>query len=436
MSSDDVASDRVSTEILEKLIRTVDTSELSAWSESPIDYDVGAATVRDSVFGKLGLPVVWEGEVLIGSQIVDAEKIQPRDGGRLMVIDLTPLGWPRHKALAAALGELTAQRTAYWDDKMLAELVTSLHDQDAAVLEAAGWGGDEIQELLDRIEADESGVFDGAGIDDEVPDVPDGPTVCQLGDVWQLGRHTLVVGDSTDAANYPPPETVALLVTDPPYVVSYADKNALLNAADGGDRSERQIANDHMKPEETQRLWIAVFKCCEAAMAPGAAYYVTGAAMGDLLLLLLLALKEAGLPPRHGLVWLKNNHVLGFTDYNYKHEPITYGWKEGGHKFYGDGTDKSVWEIDKPSSSKLHPTMKPVELYEKAIRNSSQKGELVLEPFAGSGTAILACESTGRTCHAIELDPHYADVICARFQRATSQKPARDGVPHDFSEAP
>lgn len=136
---------------------------------------------------------------------------------------------------------------------------------------------------------------------------------------------------------------------------------------------------------------------------------------GGELLLLLLSLSDIGFPSRHMIIWSKNNHVLGRCDYNYKHEPLLYGWLEK-HKFYGKGKQStSVWAIDKPHQSKEHPTMKPVELFAECILNSSKEGDVVLDPFLGSGTTIIAAEQTSRICYGSELSPEYVDVIRRRY---------------------
>ena len=170
------------------------------------------------------------------------------------------------------------------------------------------------------------------------------------------------------------------------------------------------------------QFWVSAFTTIRVVMASGASYYVTGPQGADLLLLLLLALKQSDFPLRHMLIWAKNNHVLGRCDYNYKHEPILFGWVEGTHQFNKQGHDTSVWEIDKPHGSKHHPTMKPVEIWQRAICNSSQINEIVLDPFAGSGTAILAAEQLSRRCYAIEIEPSYCQVTIDRWEAFTGQK--------------
>lgn len=206
-----------------------------------------------------------------------------------------------------------------------------------------------------------------------------------------------------------------LLVSDPPYGVSLADKNQFLNAIDEGNRVQTPIAGDHQTPEAMSLFWKTKFSAVRKFASPGAAYYVTGPQGGDLLLLLLLALRESGFPLRHMLIWAKNNHVLGRCDYHYKHEPIIYGWVEGSHAFHGGHGETSLWEIDKPHTSEFHPTMKPIELFARAIRNSTSPDQIIADPFIGSGTAMLAAEQLGRVCYSADLDPAYAAVTLERM---------------------
>jgi len=247
----------------------------------------------------------------------------------------------------------------------------------------------------------------------------------EAGQLWSLGDHRLLCGDSTKAEDVKRlfgEDRASIIVTDPPYGVSYAEKNKFLNAIAPGNRIQTPIEGDHQTPDEMSAFWIAAFTAIREALSPGASYYVTGPQGGDLLLL-LLALRQSGFPLRHMLVWVKNNHVLGRCDYHYKHEPILYGWVDGSHKFYGDASQFSTWEIDRPHKSDLHPTMKPVELYLRALSNSSKVGDVVAEPFCGSGTSIIACEQLGRKCRAIEIDPGYVAVALQRFKDATGKEP-------------
>ena len=233
-----------------------------------------------------------------------------------------------------------------------------------------------------------------------------------------MGRHRLACEDCLHSDQLFDNEKYDLLVTDPPYGVSYASKNTFLNAIDKGNRIQTPIECDHQKPEEMSAFWRAAFTAARSHAKPGACYYVTGPQGGDLLLFLLLALKDSGFPLHHILIWAKNNHVLGRSDYNYKHEPIIYGWVEGaGHRFYGGAGENSLWEVDKPLKSEFHPTMKPVELIARAIKNSSQEGEIIYDPFLGSGTTMVAAEQLRRVCYGMEIAPGYVAVTLERLNK-------------------
>lgn len=255
--------------------------------------------------------------------------------------------------------------------------------------------------------------------EDEAPEVSSEPPVSQLGVVYQLGRHRVYCGKADELDKLMNGTKANLLLTDPPYGVSYTDKNEFLNRIGKPIASPNPIENDHQTPDEMKEFWTENFGNIFKHLANDATYYITSPQGGELLLL-LLALYDIGYPSRHMIIWAKNNHVLGRCDYNYKHEPILYGWLDK-HKFVGGGKQKtSVWEIDKPHSSKEHPTMKPVELFAECILNSTEKGDLVLDPFLGSGTSVMAAEQTDRICFGSELDPKYVDVIRKRYTKFIS----------------
>ena len=224
-----------------------------------------------------------------------------------------------------------------------------------------------------------------------------------------------------------------LIFTDPPYGVSYVDKNDFLNSVDNGDRLVHAIENDDRDPEEMYEFWKKAFSNLYDVSKNKMAYYITAPQGGDLLLLLLQAIRDSGFALKHQLVWNKNNHVLGRCDYNYKHEPIIYGWKlNGTHTFYGNGEMKtSVWDIPKPLASRLHPTMKPIELICNALLNSTKKGDVVLDAFGGSGSTIMACEQTERKCCMMEYETHYCSVIIERWENFTGQKAVLINGPED-----
>ena len=318
-------------------------------------------------------------------------------------------------------------------------------------------------EVPDDPMADDDNITEDTGFDPEAErEAIEDPTT-QPGDVWTLDEHRVMCGDSTE------PQAMALLMdgnladcvwTDPPYGVGYADKNAFLNAIDKGNHRQEEIRGDHGSISEMHEIWLPSFANMREALKPGGVYYSTGPQGGDLLLLLMRTVAESGLLLKHMLIWVKNNHVLGRCDYNYKHEPILYGWKEGaGHYFANGFFQTSVFDEDvdlkampkadlleyatmlrkaipttvlrenKPPRNDLHPTMKPIALVARMVRNSTdhRKPQLVLDAFGGSGTTLMACEQTGRTAYLMELDPGYCDVVVKRWEEFTGRTAERNG---------
>lgn len=303
--------------------------------------------------------------------------------------------------------------------------------QDDWDLLANDWEVDELTDWGMELPPDwgETGEANQEATEDDFDETKDAvEVVCQRGDIWQLGDHRLMCGDSTDAGAWAllmNGEKADMIFTDPPYGVSYAEKNEFLNALGAGHRLTKRIQNDDKKPEDMYDFWRQVFSILHDFSKEQMAYYITAPQGGDLLLLLLLqAIRDSGFMLKHQLVWNKNNHVLGRCYYNYKHEPIIYGWKIGGtHNFYGNGSFKtSVWDIAKPQQSKLHPTMKPVELVANCMKDTTKEGDLCIDAFGGSGTTLIAAEQLGRRCYMMELDPHYCDVIIARWEKLTGKK--------------
>ncbi|MBT9151268.1 MAG: hypothetical protein DDT40_01456 [candidate division WS2 bacterium] len=247
---------------------------------------------------------------------------------------------------------------------------------------------------------------------------------CKKGDIYKLGNHRLMCGDAcneNDVTILLDNNIIDLFFSDPPYGVSYADKNAFLNAISRGNRIQTPINNDHKSIEDMKEIWLSSFTNAFNASKKGACYYICSPQGGELMMMMMMIL-QAGWELKHTIIWVKNNHVLGRADYNYKHEPLIYGWKDTGHKYYGSHGDTSVWEINKPHKSDLHPTMKPIELCAKVIQNSSLQKENVLDLFGGSGSTLIACEQLHRTCYMMEIDPHYCDIIIVRWEDFTGER--------------
>lgn len=383
-----------------------------------------AASIKE--FGFLN-PVIVDGEsgIVAGHGRVMAAKKLGMD--EVPVIEASHLTEAQRRAYVIADNRLALD--AGWDDEMLRV--------EFAELEGLGFDLELTGFTLDEIKALEpEQLTEGLTDEDAVPEVPEQP-VTVLGDVWVLGRHRLMCGDSTsvDEVNTLIQESmVDLVVTDPPYGVSYADKNKSLNKSGKGNRIQTPIKNDHLQGSELKDFFLASFSCLYLAMKPGSPFYIFAPQGGEQMIMMMM-MQEASLPVRHELIWVKNNHVLGRADYHYKHEPVLYGWKDGaGHPWYGDRNKFSIWNVNKPAQSKLHPTMKPVELVEIPIQNSSKGHDVVLDLFGGSGTTLIACEKTNRIARLMELDPKYCDVIVKRWQDFTGKQAIHAETGKTFAE--
>lgn len=235
----------------------------------------------------------------------------------------------------------------------------------------------------------------------------------QRGDIWRLGEHRLMCGDSTD------PECVKALMggqmadlylTDPPYNVDYT----------GGTKDKLKIQNDSMDDEKFRAFLTDAFMAANDHIKKGAAFYIWHADSEGFNF--RYAVKANGWLLKQTLIWVKNSLVMGRQDYQWKHEPCLYGWKDGSsHNWYGDRKQTTTLEFNRPTRSDLHPTMKPLDLWGYQVKNSSKKGDVVLDSFGGSGTTIITCEQLERRGYCMELDAHYCDVIIARWEKLTGK---------------
>ena len=306
---------------------------------------------------------------------------------------------------------------AEWDDELLGLELTEL--QDAGFdLELTGFTEDEWTELIAG-DGDQEGLTD----DDAVPEVTDS-AISKPGDVWLLGEHKVLCGDATKAEDYKVllgDELADMTVTDPPYNVNYAN-----TAKDKMRGTHRPILNDNMGADFAPFL-LATCKNI-LAVTKGAVYIAMSSSELDTL---QAAFRAAGGKWSTFVIWAKNTFTMGRADYQRQYEPILYGWKDGAKHYWCGARDQGdVWQIKKPHKNDLHPTTKPVELMERAVRNSSKTRDIVLDPFGGSGTTVIACEKSGRRARLMELDPKYVDVIIKRWQSFTGKeaKRASDGA--------
>ena len=300
----------------------------------------------------------------------------------------------REKALNIALNKITGQ----WDDEMLANLLKDL-DGVQFNTDLTGFEKEEIAALCSRL-YDKDVKEDDFDVDKELKQ----PCFSREGDLWILGRHRVLCGDSTKEESYArlmEGEKANLVLTDPPYNVDV-------------EETAGKILNDNMADSDFHAFLLAAYRCMYGSLADDGSIYVWHADTEGINF--RTAFKEAGFYLSGCCIWVKNALVLGRSPYQWRHEPCLFGWKQKGkHQWYGDRKQTTVWEYDKPRSSKDHPTMKPVQLMGYPIKNSTMTNGIVLDPFLGSGSTLVACCETDRICRGIELDPKFVDCVVKRY---------------------
>ncbi len=351
-----------------------------------------------------------DGVIVAGHGRLAAAQKLGLDTVPVVVLDhLTPT---QRRALIIADNRIA--ENAGWDDAMLRIELQSLQE-DGFNLDITGFDADALAEIM----AGEETTVDGQTDDDAVPDVS-ATLISRPGDVWELGNHRLVCGDATDPKSYEllmADAQADMVFTDPPYNVDYAN-----SAKDKMRGKDRPILNDNLGDGFYDFLLAALTPMLERCA--GATYIAMSSSELDTL---QQTFRAAGGKWSTFIIWAKNTFTLGRADYQRQYEPILYGWPEGENRHWcGDRDQGDVWNIKKPRKNDLHPTMKPVELVERAIRNSSRPGDIVLDPFGGSGTTLIAAEKTGRIGWLIELDPKYVDVIVRRWQDWSGQEAYRE----------
>ena len=413
----------------DQVIKNID--EIIPYINNPRDNEPAVDAVASSIknFGfNQPIAIDSKNEIIAGhTRYKAAKKLDLKEVPCVIIDDLTD-----EEVRAYRLAGNKVAEKATWNKELLAEELSGLGNLDMTL-----FGFDE-SDFKDDFKEDDFDIEEELGKIDE-------PT-SKLGDIFELGDHILMCGDSTkleDINKIARLGEIDLVITDPPYNVEY----------EGKKKKREKIKNDSMQEDEFSKFLKEVFANIKELLKPGGAFYVWHADRNRFIF--SKALREAGLEERQNLIWIKNNITIGRSDYQWKHEPCLYGWKEGAaHYFIADFTNTSVYDDlpnlarmnknelkeyakklleiiedgttimreDKPLTSPLHPTMKPITLIAKQIKNSSKKGELVLDLFGGSGTTLIAAEQTGRKSRIIELDPMYVDVIIARWEKFTGQK--------------
>ncbi|MDA8327538.1 MAG: site-specific DNA-methyltransferase [Betaproteobacteria bacterium] len=376
-----------------------------------------AASIRE--FG-WGAPILVDGQnnVIAGhGRLLAARKLGLSE---VPVVPMAHLTDTQRRALILADNKIG--ENANWDDELLGLELSELHDTGFN-LELTGFTEDEWAALIAGEETSKEGLTD----ENEIPEVPENP-ISQPGDVWILGEHKLLCGDATKDDAYKAllgDDLVDMSFTDPPYNVNYAN-----TAKDKLRGKHRPILNDNLG----ENFHAFLESACRNILnvTKGAVYIAMSSSELDTL---QSAFRSAGGKWSTFIIWAKNTFTLGRADYQRQYEPILYGWRDGTDHYWCGARDQGdVWQIKKPQKNDLHPTMKPIELVERAVRNSSKTRDLVLDPFGGSGSTLIACEKSGRRARLIELDPKYCDVVVRRWESFTGKTAFLSGTGSSFAD--
>lgn len=369
--------------------------------------DCGAG--RSVLVDKEGCLIAGNGVYEQAEKMGIKTRVIETDGTELVVVKRTDLATDDQRRKLLALADNATSDHVEWDFENI--------DGEFDIDTLADFGIDCNVDIKEKEEAKED------DFDEEKDPVA---TICQEGDIWQLGEHRLMCGDSTkaeDVARLMDGEKAQIVITDPPYNVAIGSKNKALNEMQKWGRIIEDIIGDKgMTDEEIgEKIWAPAFKnLCDFA-TDDCAIYVSMPQGGTHMMMMMMMSRYWQV--KHELIWLKNapTFSMGRLNYDYKHEPIVYGWKKK-HNWYAKEPKQSILCFDKPKKCDLHPTMKPIALWAELICNSSQEGMIVSDFFGGSGTTIMACEQLHRKARLMELDPHYCDVIIARWEKLTGQK--------------
>lgn len=362
-------------------------------------------------------PLIWNkrtSRLVGGHQRLKVLKDMGIDEVDVVVVDMDE---EKEKALNVALNKISGD----WDKDKLMLLITDLQGEDFDV-SLTGFDPEELDDLF-KDDMKDGVKDDNFDVDKELKK----PTMTKPGDLWQLGEHRLLCGDSTKEESYDllmAGKQANLVITDPPYNVNYQG-------------SAGKIKNDNMKDDAFYQFLLAAFTNMEKNMADDASIYVFHADTEGLNF--RKAFSDAGFYLSGTCIWVKQSLVLGRSPYQWRHEPILFGWKKKGkHCWYAGRKESTIWEFDKPKKNKDHPTMKPIPLLAYPIMNSSMTNSIVLDPFGGSGSTLIACEQTKRICRTIELDEKFCDVIVKRYIEQVGStkdvKVVRDGLTYGYDE--
>ena len=387
-------------------------------SRTHSDPQVAEIAGSIAAFGFVNPVLVGPDHVIIAghARLLAARKLGMSE---VPVIVLGHLSETERRALVIADNRLALN--AGWDEQMLAVELAALREEDFD-LDVLGFEDEELARLLAGQD-----LSDGLTDEDSVPEVPDTPATV-VGDLWLLGgtQHRLLCGDATieaDVRRLMGGDAADLVFSDPPYNVDY----------EGYTEDRLKIQGDRMSPEQFQRFLHDSFRSFRVVVKPGGSLYVCHSSSWQREF--QTALEAVGFAVRCQIIWAKNTFAWGFGRYKFQHEPIFYCHVAGQKDpWYGDKSQSTLWQENKPAANRLHPTAKPVELVERALLNSSKAGDIVVDLFGGSGSTLIGCERRGRRARLMEIDPKYADVILCRYQEYSGKPAVLDGDGHSFDE--
>lgn len=372
-------------------------TEIKPYEKNPRYNDEAVTPVANSIkeFGfKVPIVIDKDGVIVAGhTRYKAAKKLKLEEVPVIVADDLN-----EEQIKAFRLADNKVGEIATWDDGLLAQELEDILSLDMTDFGFEIGGIENIEE-----EAQED------GFDEPLPEEPK----AKVGDIYRLGKHLLMCGDSTspeDVKKLMGDSLADLLITDPPYNVAYK----------GRTEEKLTIKNDNMSEDSFRRFLTEAFMAADSVMKPGAVFYIWHADKEAYNF--RGACADMGWVVRQCIIWNKNSMILCRQDYQWKHEPCLYGWKEGTHLWASDRKQTSVIDCNRPTKSKVHPTMKPVGLFDYQIKNNTKQGDIVLDTFSGSGTTIIACEQNGRIARCMELDPRYIDVEIKRWEDFTGQK--------------
>jgi DNA modification methylase len=371
-----------------------------------------AASIAEFGFNNPILVDTKAGIIAGHGRLLAARKLQLKE---VPVIVLDHLTETQKRAYILADNQLALN--AGWDESLLRVELASLQEEDFN-LNVIGFEDEELARLLAAQDAAE-----GLTDEDAVPELSETP-ISAVGDLWILGNHKLLVGDATnsaDVARLMAGDAADLIFTDPPYNVDY----------EGYTEERLKIKGDRMSDAEFKQFLEAAFRTCRAAVKPGASMYLCHSSSWQREF--QNALESGGFEVRCQIIWAKNTFAWGFGRYKFQHEPLFYAHVAGQKDpWYGDKSQSTLWQENKPAANRIHPTAKPVELIERALLNSSKAGDLVADLFGGSGSTLIACERRNRRARLVEIDPKYADCIVRRWEQYTGNEAVLDGDGRSF----